>query len=291
MIVFVPRKSLEDGDVDRTLGYSGAKHHPNDVATHFKLDALRAAPGGGRGPQPSSLQCGRGAGRHADVATSTPPPRGRRAARSAPLRRESLHRRLLGAADVLAATGALVLVVSALGRGPARDSPRSVGMPLVVLLFKIAGLYDRDQLRLVHSTLDEVPVLVQLTGLYALTVTILQSVLLEGTLGGDADRGALACQLHGDRRRTRAARWLARGCFAVERCLVIGESPAGRADPREARLPATRTPPSSPRCRSRVTTSSDSAARRRFGSIVTELQLRPHHHRPGHDRRRRRRPS
>ena len=51
------------------------------------------------------------------------------------------------------------------------------GMPLVVLLFKVAGLYDRDQLRIVRSTLDEAPALAQLTGLYALTVAILHPSL------------------------------------------------------------------------------------------------------------------
>ena len=36
-----------------------------------------------------------------------------------------------------------------------------------------------------NSTLDEAPTLVQLTGLYALTVTILQPVVIEGHLGSD----------------------------------------------------------------------------------------------------------
>jgi hypothetical protein len=48
-------------------------------------------------------------------------------------------------------------------------------MPLVIVPFKIAGLYDRDDLRLVHSTLDEVPRAHALTALFALGVTILQS--------------------------------------------------------------------------------------------------------------------
>src|SRR5918998_603549 len=68
------------------------------------------------------------------------------------LRREALHRRLLGAADVLAATLALVLVLELLG-GDQAGVAAVLGMPLVVVLFKVAGLYDRDELRLVHSTL------------------------------------------------------------------------------------------------------------------------------------------
>ena len=90
-------------------------------------------------------------------------------------RREAIQRRLLAAGDVIAATLALWLVLTLPGTG---DQPALLvlaGMPLVVLVFKIAGLYDRDPLRISHSTLDEAPMLLQLTGLYVLSVTILQS--------------------------------------------------------------------------------------------------------------------
>jgi exopolysaccharide biosynthesis polyprenyl glycosylphosphotransferase len=137
------------------------------------------------------------------------------------LRRESLHRRLLGVSDVLAATLALVLVLTLLGNDQVGLATLA-GMPLVVVLFKIAGLYDRDQLRLVHSTLDEAPLLVQLTGLYALSVTILQPFLLAGSLG----RGQIAAlwlasfvAIMGGRL---VARWLAGRASPRERCLVIG---------------------------------------------------------------------
>ena len=71
-------------------------------------------------------------------------------------RREALRRRLLCAADVVAAAAALVLVVTVV----ADDRLKWValaGTPAVVLLFKVAGLYDREQLRLLRSTLDEAP--------------------------------------------------------------------------------------------------------------------------------------
>ena len=42
------------------------------------------------------------------------------------------------------------------------------GIAVLLFLFKVSGLYDRDELRLVHSTLDEAPLLVQVTGLFAL---------------------------------------------------------------------------------------------------------------------------
>ena len=110
-----------------------------------------------------------------------PLPTGRSEARDdqalpALLRRESRRRRLLAVADVVGATAALTLVLVLLGE--TRPGPAILaGMPLVVLLFKVAGLYDRDQLRIVRSTLDEAPALAQLTGLYALTVAILHPLL------------------------------------------------------------------------------------------------------------------
>jgi exopolysaccharide biosynthesis polyprenyl glycosylphosphotransferase len=142
---------------------------------------------------------------------------------SAVLRRESLHRRLLSAADLIAATAALLIVLSVVGN----DRPglaALAAMPLVIVLFKVAGLYDRDQLRLVHSTLDELPLLAQLSGLYALSVTILDPVLIAGHLGADeiaalwfATFGLIAVG------RT-VARWLAGRILPVERCLVIGST-------------------------------------------------------------------
>jgi len=138
------------------------------------------------------------------------------------LRREALHRRLLGAADVIAATGALIVVLSLLGH----DQPglaSLLGIPLVILLFKVAGLYDRDQLRLVHSTLDEVPQLVQLAGLYALTVTILQPLLVDGHLGADQVAALWVLSFLAIMGGRVGARSLAGRVSAVERCLVIGD--------------------------------------------------------------------
>ena len=74
----------------------------------------------------------------------------------------------------MAATLVLLVVLNVLG-DDRTALVAVVGTPLVVVLFKIAGLYDRDELRLVHSTLDEAPALLQLTGLFALGVTIAQS--------------------------------------------------------------------------------------------------------------------
>jgi len=144
-----------------------------------------------------------------------------RHARPSLLRREALHRRLLGAADVLAAAVALTVVLSVLGA----DQPAVAvlaGVPLVLVLFKIAGLYDRDQMRIAHSTLDEAPMLLQLTGLYALAVTILQPVLVEGTLGGEQIAALWLASFTATLAGRMLARWIAGRICPVERCLVIG---------------------------------------------------------------------
>jgi exopolysaccharide biosynthesis polyprenyl glycosylphosphotransferase len=138
------------------------------------------------------------------------------------LRRESLYRRLLGAADALAATAALLVVLSLIGEDRLGVASL-IATPLVVLVFKAAGLYDRDQLRLVHSTLDEVPVLVQLSGLYTLGVTILQPVLLGGAPGGDQIAALWLASGVAIVAGRAIARWLAGRALPLERCLVIGE--------------------------------------------------------------------
>jgi exopolysaccharide biosynthesis polyprenyl glycosylphosphotransferase len=135
-------------------------------------------------------------------------------------RRASLQRRLLGVADVFAVTMTMALVLNV-------DEHRVVllalAMPLVVVPFKVAGLYDRDELLLVRSTLDEAPALIQLTALYAVSVVIVKWLLVQGTLGGDQVAelwlGAFAAIM-----ASRAlARLLAGWLSPLERCLVIGE--------------------------------------------------------------------
>jgi exopolysaccharide biosynthesis polyprenyl glycosylphosphotransferase len=137
-------------------------------------------------------------------------------------RRQAHHRRLLGAADVVASTLALAAVLAVPG-GAQLGFIVLAGMPLVLLLFKVAGLYERDQMRLVRSTLDEVPLLLQLSGLYALSVTILAPLVLDGHLR-TGEIGALWLLTFGVTVAGRiAVRSAATRMSPPERCLVIGE--------------------------------------------------------------------
>ena len=150
------------------------------------------------------------------------PARGARGTAPAAVRRDSLQRRLLAVADLLAAGGALIIILSLIGD----DRPglgTLVGLPLVVVVFKIAGLYDRDELRLVHSTLDEAPLLAQLTGLYVLTIVILQPILIDGHLGNGQIAALWLVSLLSVILGRMVARSVAGRAMPVERCLVIGD--------------------------------------------------------------------
>jgi hypothetical protein len=144
-------------------------------------------------------------------------------ASAALISREAIHRRLLGAADIMAATFALLLALTQYHTH--NVAPAVVaGVLLVVLLFKMSGLYDRDDLRLVHTTLDEAPLLLQLTGLFALGVAVLQSVALTSSLHAEQIAGLWLVAFGSIFVGRVAARALAGLTSPIERCLVIGEN-------------------------------------------------------------------
>ena len=136
---------------------------------------------------------------------------------------ESLYRRMLAGADLTAIAAALILVLGRFGVGRA-GLLALASMPVVLFLFKVTGLYNRDEVRLRHTTLDEIPLLVQLTGLLALGVAILHP----GFAGGPISGGRIAAlwlasfgAVLGGRVLARSA---ARRIVPVERCLIIGEA-------------------------------------------------------------------
>jgi exopolysaccharide biosynthesis polyprenyl glycosylphosphotransferase len=138
------------------------------------------------------------------------------------LRRESLFRRPLIAADAFAAWIAMLvaLAISAHGRPVAAIV---LAAPIVVLLAKLQGLYERDGLVLNKSTLDEIPAI-----LYLGTLSSVVIWLLEGPLGANGTSRmelavlllCLITTLIGGRA---LARRLSRLAAPMERCLLVGD--------------------------------------------------------------------
>jgi exopolysaccharide biosynthesis polyprenyl glycosylphosphotransferase len=135
--------------------------------------------------------------------------------------REGLYRRTLAIGD---AAAALLLVLLALPLiGYSASVAACAFAPLLVFLCKVSGLYDRDEVVLNKSTLDESPVLVHVAALFTFLVWL---YLGAATSISPATEDvvslwavAFALMLLG----RLVARWAARRLAATERCLVIGE--------------------------------------------------------------------
>jgi len=136
--------------------------------------------------------------------------------------REGAYRHAVGTADVFAALAALALALATAGGG--LELTLLVAAPLLVALNKVAGLYERDELVLKKTTLEETPALLQNAGIFALLLWLLRESLgllpvLGATGVGSLWLASFLLMLGG-----RAfARGVARAVSASERCLLIGE--------------------------------------------------------------------
>ena len=136
--------------------------------------------------------------------------------------RDSLERRFLILADMVAASAALLVFIALIG-----DDVLTVtafaALPIVVLISKVDGLYDRDDLMLRKTTLDEVPKLFRLATLFALVIWLLEDALLTGQLGDEQVFGiwlGFFVAIVAARAYARsAARWV----LPPERCIVLGD--------------------------------------------------------------------
>ncbi len=138
------------------------------------------------------------------------------------LAREGLTRRLLACADALAVIAALILVATWTGGGEVTVATFAV-VPLVVGLHKLAGLYDRDDLVLSRSTYDDLPDLLQLSGLFALLASLIPSLIAGTTLAPAAVAGLWAGAFVLTATMRVGARALSGRITSGERCLVIGD--------------------------------------------------------------------
>jgi exopolysaccharide biosynthesis polyprenyl glycosylphosphotransferase len=139
--------------------------------------------------------------------------------------REGMYRRMLGVAD---ATTAALIVLFTLPELAEERVPLSALLlaPAIVLLAKLTGLYERDEVVLKKSTLDEAPRLVQVAALFTLVLWLFH----DGTTAVELDASdvmviwgttfVLMTLLRASVRR------LVGTVASPERCLIVGEPDA-----------------------------------------------------------------
>jgi exopolysaccharide biosynthesis polyprenyl glycosylphosphotransferase len=91
-----------------------------------------------------------------------------------PTIRDAVFRRILAVADVIAAAGGVALIGTLTGRGI--DFVGFATLPLIVLIAKMTGRYDHDEVVLRKSTLDELPALSTLAASWALAWSVVAFV-------------------------------------------------------------------------------------------------------------------
>jgi exopolysaccharide biosynthesis polyprenyl glycosylphosphotransferase len=137
-------------------------------------------------------------------------------------KRAGSSKRALAVADVFAAVLALALSIQIIGNDLIRLQTL-VGLPLVIVVSKVIGLYDRDELLLHKSTVDEVPKLFTLAAVYTLCIDILSRGLVTGQLGRDQVLGMWALFFATVVAGRTLARSFARIRSSEERCIIVGD--------------------------------------------------------------------
>ncbi|MEA2424768.1 MAG: hypothetical protein QOH13_1178 [Thermoleophilaceae bacterium] len=138
-------------------------------------------------------------------------------------KRDAIFRRSLVVADVLAASVALYFAIVEVAGAAIRPQVLAA-FPIVILLGKLLGLYDRDELVFHKSTLDEAPKHFQLAGFYALLVWLLAPVLIDGVFTRSAGLALWLAAFVMTAGFRFVAREVARHVAPEERCLIIGRS-------------------------------------------------------------------
>jgi exopolysaccharide biosynthesis polyprenyl glycosylphosphotransferase len=139
------------------------------------------------------------------------------------MRRDALFRRMLALADISAVVIAFALTVGLTPNSLHPTWTSLLGIPIVLFGAKLYGLYDRDEMLIRKTTLDEAPKLFHMATLVALVAWLGDGLIFDGQL---RRAGALLLWVSLTALLV-AARSLARG-FALwvapaERCLFIGE--------------------------------------------------------------------
>ena len=141
--------------------------------------------------------------------------------------REGLFRRTLAVADAFAAFVALTLVV-VWDAGAELQPWVLLAMPIAVVVSKVGGLYERDELVLKKTTLDEAPALLQITGLFALIVFLGQNIFVHAGMTPPLVAELWLASFFAIFLGRVAARRIATSLSRPERCLVLGDAEALR---------------------------------------------------------------
>jgi FlaA1/EpsC-like NDP-sugar epimerase len=148
---------------------------------------------------------------------------------AASLRRDALFRRMLLAADIVAITGAFLLMTRISSRPLQLTWLSVVGLAFMLLGAKLFGLYDRDETLLRKTTLDEVPKLFHLATLCALAAWIGGGWIVQGAPMRRPEALILWVALLAALVLARAgARAIALSLAPVERCLFIGDDTSAK---------------------------------------------------------------
>ncbi|HLM28193.1 MAG TPA: exopolysaccharide biosynthesis polyprenyl glycosylphosphotransferase [Thermoleophilaceae bacterium] len=138
-------------------------------------------------------------------------------------RRDWRFRRMLACSDALATFGALLACLQLLGNGDTLSWRLAALIPLVILIGKLLGLYDRDELVMRKSTLEEAPALLQVVTLFVLLMWIAEKPLALGELGGDQVLVTWLTLLGALLVGRVVARRVACRVTEPERCLLLGD--------------------------------------------------------------------
>ena len=133
------------------------------------------------------------------------------------------YRRTLALADVASAGIAVLIGVPILGED-ALNPVALLALPLVLVVGKLTGLYDRDEHLIRKTTLDEVPALFWVATLYALLIWLGGDLIVDGHFGRDQAVGVWALLFASMVAIRALARRLAGALSGEERCLVLGDA-------------------------------------------------------------------
>jgi exopolysaccharide biosynthesis polyprenyl glycosylphosphotransferase len=140
--------------------------------------------------------------------------------------RETRYRRALALADAVAAL-ATALIIGPAPTWTATAVTAAVAVLILVVLNKANGLYDRDDVVIRKTTLDDVPRLLQNGGLVALFALLFADVVVQATAPSGAEVALLWLLLVAAMVLARAAARAVLPHFtAPERCLMIGDDEA-----------------------------------------------------------------